>query len=124
FICGATDPDSLHELCNAAGLPHVNIDLPGTKVPSVTSDNHAGGHALTTAIIRQFDRADVPPLEGCDLFLVGGRDDDATRERIRGFHAAKRELLNDDPENCTRLTGYSATNTKSVIEELFAREGR
>src|SRR5690606_26076686 len=85
FICGATDPDSLHELCNAAGLPHVNIDLPGTKVPSVTSDNHAGGHALTTAIIRQFDRADVPPLEGCDLFLVGGRDDDATRERIRGF---------------------------------------
>src|SRR5690606_41256430 len=34
FICGATDPDSLHELCTAAGLPHVNVDLPGTKVRS------------------------------------------------------------------------------------------
>jgi len=124
FICGATDPDSLHELCTAAGLPHVNVDLPGTKVSSVTTDNYGGGRALTEAIIRQFMNADVEPLSGRDLFLIGGRDDDATRERIRGFHDAKRMLLNDDPEGCVRVLGYSATNTKLVVEELFAREGR
>ncbi len=29
FICGATDPDGVHEVCEAAGLKHINIDLPG-----------------------------------------------------------------------------------------------
>jgi hypothetical protein len=30
-ICGAADPDGVHDICSAAGLRHVNIDLPGTK---------------------------------------------------------------------------------------------
>jgi len=124
FICGATDPDHLHDLCQAAGLPHVNIDLPGTRTSSVTSDNFAGGQALTEAIIRQFAGPGVKPLSGSELVLVGGRDDDATRERIRGFHAARQTLLGDDPEGCVRMTGYSAANTKLALEELHARNGR
>ncbi len=54
FICGATDPDGLHELCVKAALPHVNIDLPGSKAPSVTTDNFEGGKMLTLAIVEYF----------------------------------------------------------------------
>jgi len=35
FIAGATDPDGVHEICMRAGLPHVNIDLPGKFASSV-----------------------------------------------------------------------------------------
>src|SRR5690606_23762074 len=77
FICGATAPDHLHDLCQAAGLPHVNIDLPGTRSSSVTSDSFAGGQALTEALIRQCAAPGVKPLSGPELVLVGGRDDDA-----------------------------------------------
>jgi len=124
FICGATDPDGLHELCQAAGLPHVNIDLPGTRASSVTSDNFAGGQLLTEAIIRHFQNSGVKPPSGRELVLLGGRDDDATRERIRGFHAAKRKHLGDDPEDCVRMTSYSADNTRQALEGLYAKRGR
>ncbi|MDX3924802.1 MAG: substrate-binding domain-containing protein [Shinella sp.] len=122
FICGATDPDGLHEVCEKAGLKHVNIDLPGTKAPSIISDNYEGGRMLTEAIIRQFpaDR----PLAPSDLYLFGGRNDHASRERIRGFREIKRELLGGDPDFCIETTGYSPNNTRMAFEAFYKREGR
>ncbi|PLU68094.1 LacI family transcriptional regulator, partial [Sinorhizobium medicae] len=122
FICGATDPDGVHEVCEAAGLKHINIDLPGTKVPSVISDNFEGGRILTEAIIRHFpaDR----PLAPEDLYLFGGRDDHATRERIRGFRAAKKELLGGDPDECVWPTGYAADNARKAFDAFYEQRGK
>ncbi|MEY9559050.1 LacI family DNA-binding transcriptional regulator [Sinorhizobium fredii] len=122
FICGATDPDGVHEVCEAAGLKHINIDLPGTKVPSVISDNFEGGRLLTEAIIRHFpaDR----PLRPTDLYLFGGRNDHASHERIRGFRAVKKAMLGDDPDECIQPTGYAANNARKAFEAFYARHGK
>ncbi|MEO8532072.1 MAG: LacI family DNA-binding transcriptional regulator, partial [Deltaproteobacteria bacterium] len=50
MIAGATEPDAIHDLCEAASLAHVNVDLPGTRAPSVISDNFAGAVQLTEAL--------------------------------------------------------------------------
>ena len=67
FIVGATDPDGVHEVCEAAGLRHINIDLPGAKAHSVISDNYEGARMLTEAIIRHFGNND--PLRPDELYL-------------------------------------------------------
>lgn len=122
FICGATDPDGLHDVCEKAGLKHINIDLPGTRVASVVSDNYRGGRMLTEAIIRQFS-ADRP-LEADELYLFGGRNDHASRERIRGFRSVKRDLLGADPDDCIQTTGYSPNNTRAAFEAFHEKKGR
>ncbi|KOF16816.1 LacI family transcriptional regulator [Ensifer adhaerens] len=122
FICGATDPDGVHEVCETVGLKHINIDLPGTKVPSVISDNYEGGRMLTEAIIRHFP-ADQP-LRADELYLFGGRDDHASRERIRGFRAVKRELLEDDPDGCIQPTGYAPNNARLAFEAFYEKHGK
>ncbi len=122
FVAGATDPDGVHAVCEAAGLKHINIDLPGTKTHSVISDNYEGGRLLTKAIIRhcEGDR----PLQPEDLYLFGGRNDHASRERIRGFREVKRAMLGADPDECIQPTGYSPAMTQKAFETFYAREGR
>ncbi|NLS00390.1 substrate-binding domain-containing protein [Rhizobium sp. P38BS-XIX] len=122
FICGATDPDGVHAVCEAAGLKHINIDLPGTKVASVVSDNYQGGRILTEAIIRQFSADD--PLKPQELFLFGGKDDHASRERIRGFKDMKRELLGGDFDASIQPTGYSPNMARIAFENFFEKNTR
>ena len=84
FIVGATDPDTLSDICTGVGLKHVNIDLPGTKAPSVVSDNYSGATQLTREIISHMPR----PSRGANgkVYFIGGASwDYATSERIAGF---------------------------------------
>jgi len=120
FITGATDPDSIHTLCEAAGIRHINIDLPGTKAPSVISDNYEGARMLTEATIRRFDP--TRPLKPEELFLFGGRNDHASRERIRGFRNVKSALLGGDSDACIQPTGYSPAMTQKAFETFYERQ--
>lgn len=122
FIAGATDPDSVHTLCEAAGIKHINIDLPGTKAPSVISDNYEGARMLTDAIIRSFGADN--PLRPEELYLFGGRNDHASRERIKGFRDTKTAMLGSDPEECIQPTGYSPNMTQTAFERFYEREGK
>ncbi len=122
FIVGATDPDGVHQVCRAAGLRHVNIDLPGTKAHSVISDNYEGARILTEAIIDRFGPDD--PLRPDQLYLFGGRNDHASRERIAAFHATKKARLGDDPDDGVQSTGYSPEMTLAAFERFHARNGR
>ena len=86
LIAGVRDPDPLNDLCRAAGVRCVNIDLPGPRAPSVVSDNRGGARQLTEVVLRKGinRRADAT-----DLFFFGGDfDDDATRNRVAGFKDA------------------------------------
>jgi LacI family fructose operon transcriptional repressor len=121
FIAGATDPDSVHVLCEAAGIRHINIDLPGTKAPSVISDNYEGARMLTEAIINRFPANDLRPEE---LYLFGGRNDHASRERIRGFRDIKAAMLGADTDECIQPTGYSPNMTQRAFETFYEREGK
>ncbi|MCV3736123.1 LacI family DNA-binding transcriptional regulator [Rhizobium sp. TRM96647] len=122
FIAGATDPDGVHAVCEKAGLRHVNIDLPGTKAPSVISDNFEGARMLTQAII-EHARKDGPVAPE-EIYLFGGRNDHASRERIRGFRAVKRSMLGADPEACIQPTGYSPAMTARAFEAFYQAQGK
>ncbi|MGY4750491.1 LacI family DNA-binding transcriptional regulator [Pannonibacter sp. Q-1] len=122
FIAGATDPDRVHEVCLKAGLRHVNIDLPGTLAPSVISDNFEGARMLTRAIIEQAQQ-DGPVLPH-EVYLFGGRDDHASRERIRGFSDVKQAMLGGDPKACIHPTGYSPAMTARAFETFYEAHGK
>ncbi len=117
FIAGATDPDGVHDVCEKAGLRHVNIDLPGTRAPSVISDNYEGARMLTRAIIEH--ALEEGPLAPDELYLFGGRNDHASHERIRGFRDVKQALLGADPAVCIQPTGYSPAMTARAFEAFY-----
>lgn len=122
FVVGATDPDGVNDVCRAAGIRHVNIDLPGTKAHSVISDNYEGARLLTEAIIARFGPED--PLQPDELCLFGGRDDHASRERIASFQKTKTVLLGSNTEGEVQSTGYSPEMTLGAFEKFYATHGK
>lgn len=86
---GATNPDKISALCQQAGVPTINLDLPGSLSPSVISDNYGGAKALTHKILANSARrrGELAPL----TFIGGRSNDHNTSERLRGFHDAHHE---------------------------------
>ncbi|TIW30152.1 MAG: LacI family transcriptional regulator, partial [Mesorhizobium sp.] len=58
------------------------------------------------------------------LFLFGGRNDHASRERIAAFHATKKALLGADPEDGVQSSGYSPDITLRAFEAFYQRHGK
>lgn len=114
IVTGATNPDRIGEYCAAAGVRSINLDLPGSKAPSVLSDNFTGAQYLTRLILSRLKR-DFGTISS--LWFVGGRGNDHnTRERLRGFRAAHQEAgltVNDDQ---IIATGYSPTKVLPALE--------
>lgn len=121
IVTGATDPDRIAELCGAAHVRAINLDLPGSRAPSVVSDNFAGALELTRVILSQV-RADFGTAS--PLFFIGGRaQDNNTRERLRGFTAAHAEAGLTVPAGNCLMRGYSAAKTLAAMEELRMPDG-
>ena len=110
---GATDPDRIAGVCTPAGVRSINLDLPGSAVPSVVSDNFGGARDLTRRILDRVERDFGAPAP---LYFIGGRaQDHNTRERLRGFLAAHADLgLSVPPARCI-MHGYSATKTEAAL---------
>lgn len=113
-ICtGSTDPDSLHDLCAKAGVPALNLDLPGKKSASVISDNFSGALQLTRKLLSDTHGP-------CHMLFIGGEGSDHnTKERIRGFRQAhaERDLQVADDQIIT--CGYEAAKAKEAVEALI-----
>ncbi|EUM08108.1 hypothetical protein L465_03640 [Enterobacter sp. BIDMC 29] len=112
---GATFPDKITELCQQAGVPVINLDLPGTQAPSIISDNYTGAKKLTENILAQSTaRYGI----ASPLYFIGGRKTDHnTAERLRGFidaHAAQGLCV---PEENLLVRGYSLSNI--TLEDAF-----
>ena len=113
---GATDPDRITDLCTGAGIASINLDLPGTKAPSVISDNYAGARDLTRLILVrcQHDLGWEGPLH-----FVGGRaSDHNTAERMRGFRDAHAERSITVPEDHVLVPGYSAEKAERALASV------
>lgn len=106
---GATDPDRVSDLCSAAGVRSINLDLPGTKAPSVISDNHAGAFDLTRRILDQV--GDTTPL----IFVGGRAADHNTGARISGFRDACLERGVDLPDDRVIACGYSPDKVEAAL---------
>lgn len=118
---GATDPDRISEICAAAGVRSLNLDLPGRLAPSVISDNRGGACALTQRILAASagQRAPNQPL-----LYVGGRPDHNTAERILGFRDAHAQagIIVDDA--MILVTGYAPENAERALSELATSRGK
>lgn len=123
IVCvGATDPDRIADLCHMHNVKVINVDLPGTKAPSIISDNYWAAHALTNDILQRM--LQEKSGETGDLLFIGGRiSDHNTRERIRGFEQAHRDkAIKAKPEN--RLPcGYAAEKAERVFDSYVGRHG-
>lgn len=114
LICtGATDPDHITTLCTAAGVPTINLDLPGKLAPSVISDNFQGAYDLTRDLIQR--------AEGGPLVFVGGRHDDHnTQARLRGFCQAHRDAgLDFQQGDLLDGCGYAARRAFAALDSRF-----
>lgn len=115
---GATNPDKITELCQQAGVPTVNLDLPGTLAPSVISDNYAGARALTDKILDNSARRHgrLAPLT-----FVGGRSSDHnTLERLRGFRDAHQARGLSVPDENVLAPGYSKGKVEACMQARFS----
>lgn len=113
---GATNPDRVTELCAAAGIRTVNLDLPGSDAPSVISDNEAAARDLTNLIL---DRGrDELGWHGPLLFVGGRASDHNTGARLRGFlkahHARGLAVPNENVLTC----GYAAAKAEQALGNL------
>ena len=110
LICtGATDPDRIHDLCAAAGVPTLNLDLPGTKASSVISDNYKGALELTDSLLAV--KASAQPTV---LFIGGRATDHNTSERIKGFHEACKKGGVPEADIHVLPCGYAAQKARSA----------
>lgn len=84
FIAGATDPDAVTMMCEAASLRHIFVDLPGQGAPSVVSDNYKGAAELTRRLLA--DRPVTGRTPRDRIYLIGGDSTDyASARRIDAF---------------------------------------
>lgn len=121
FIAGATDPDPLSVMCTQAGIAHINVDLPGSLVASVVTNNYFGASELTRYLVARLRQ----PIGHAGIHFIGGNKDDFnTVERIRGFQDALRSETGStpDPDHITTC-GYGPDAAEKATRDLVAKFG-
>ena len=122
FIAGVPKPGPLNLLCQEAGVPCVNLDLPGTEAPSVVSDNRGGARRLTNAMLEKVLQRSGTPADFLYLGGVGGEY--ATDNRVAGFCDALRAHGAEPRPGNLELCGYPPKNSRNALKAYFDRLGR
>lgn len=122
LIAGATDPDTLSELCRAAKLKHIYIDLPGKDAPSIVSDNYHGARLLTQQILDSMSH-DVPGEKGRPYMLGGLHTDYASELRMKAFRDTIEAAGLPFDQKQIIPTGYSPGPASREIAVLCERLG-
>jgi LacI family transcriptional regulator, fructose operon transcriptional repressor len=122
LVTGATDPDAVSKVCRHHGVPHVNVDLPGRKAPSVITDNHWGAQQLTSRLIERSTPQSAPARDR--VYFVGGiASDHATSRRIDGFTAAIRASFGTLKREQINACGYEPERAEAAVAALHAHLG-
>jgi LacI family fructose operon transcriptional repressor len=122
FIVGVPQATELDHMCAAAGVPCVNVDLPGSGAPSVVSDNRDGAFRLTSELLNGL-RARGGSLEEF-VFLGGIRGEYATDNRVAGFIDALRLAGVTPKEDLVACCGYNPAAARASLQSYLDREGR
>jgi LacI family fructose operon transcriptional repressor len=122
FIAGVPDPAALNVMCEAAGVPCVNVDLPGNGAPSVVSDNRAGAIEITRRLVAKVRASDASPRDF--LFLGGVAGEYATDNRIAGFFEALRAEGVVPADDMLACCGYHPSHSRAALRDYLARRGR
>lgn len=116
---GATDPDKITDLCTLAGVPTLNLDLPGKLAPSVISDNYGGAKELTRRILNNCKKrlGSAQPL----IFVGGRGSDHNTAERLRGFTDAHQEFGLNCPQDNILACGYAPEKSENALQNYLSQ---
>ncbi|MCW5255203.1 LacI family DNA-binding transcriptional regulator [Verminephrobacter aporrectodeae subsp. tuberculatae] len=118
IVTGATHPDGVSALCMRHRVRHVNVDLPGKKAPSITSDNRWGAAELTRLLIAR----SAEPAERARnrLYFLGGiRGEFATEQRVLGFSEVARRRLGPVQEQQLIRCGYDVNQAEVAMARLY-----
>jgi LacI family transcriptional regulator, fructose operon transcriptional repressor len=123
IVTGATDRDGVSKVCQQHGVGHLNLDLPGTKAPSIISDHFWGAQALTEELLRLCKPQKMPDRD--KLYFIGGiATDFATQRRIAGFTAAiQKSTAGAISADQIDTHGYEAENAAFAITKLYESLG-
>ncbi len=122
FIAGASDPAAISEICIAANIPHVYIDLPGARAPSVVSDNFFGAEALSQRILHTTQNHENP-LRNLPYFVGGEASDFATSRRIEAFRKTVQAKFGSVDDSQVIACGYSPGQSFREVSALSDRLG-
>lgn len=123
FLAGATDPDTLSEICRTARVKHVNVDLPGSKAPSVTSDNFHGAIDLTRAVVERIRSLDPTSGKRSIYFIGGVAMDYCTQQRMEGFRSHLNEIGWAIDPSWVQPCGYEAHLGEAAIRRIYSERG-
>lgn len=121
-VTGATRPDAVSAECRKAHVRHVNVDLPGKKAPSITSDNRWGAAALSRLLLARSSPAREARRGGIH-FLGGIRGEFATEQRILGFREAIEPALGPVADDRIVGCGYDPDQAELAMAALYRRLG-
>lgn len=120
FLAGALDPDALSDICCAAGIKHVNVDLPGAKAPSVISDNFHGAADLARAVARRA-QATAPGAAQHAIYFIGGHSSDHnTQQRVEGFRSHMTSIGWPVAPSQIRTNGFEARFAEADISGIYS----
>lgn len=122
IVTGATQPDAVSAECRKAQVRHVNVDLPGKKAPSITSDNRWGAAELTRLLMDRAARRD-PAGHGSICFIGGIAGEFATEQRLRGFREALEPQYGPVPAEHVIACGYNPNHAETALSTLYDRLG-
>ena len=121
-VTGATDPDAISRICSHHGVAHVNVDLPGTRAPSVISDNLWGAQQLTAHLVERSVPQASPDRNR--IYFVGGiAADHNTMRRIEGFKEAILASFGSIDEEQINACGYEADHAEAAVRALYEHLG-
>lgn len=119
-VAGATDPDSISDVCRLHGIVHVNVDLPGTKTTSVISDNYWGAQQLTSALIGKA-RPQRSAARNRPYFVGGLATDHATQRRMQGFSDEVSAKLGELRPEQVSACGYEPDLAEAQVAAMYRR---
>jgi LacI family transcriptional regulator, fructose operon transcriptional repressor len=122
MVVGATDPDSVSDVCKAHGVAYVDVDLPGTKAVSVISDNYWGAQQLTQSLIER-SKPVRAARRNKPYFLGGLASDYATRRRVEGFCDVVKERLGELDPAQVDACGYEPDLAEAAVRTMYDRLG-
>jgi LacI family transcriptional regulator, fructose operon transcriptional repressor len=122
FIAGSTDSAALGEVCKAAKLAHIYIDLPGPDAPSIVSDNFLGADMLTRKILELMPGQERGKRNR-PYFIGGLTTTYATGQRIDAFRSAVTAANGVVEDDQVVTCGYSPSSAAREIANLCDRLG-
>ena len=123
FIVGASNPDALSQLCSNADLPHVFVDQPCDRAPSVVTDNYKGARQLAGHLVQEISSA-IESAETSLYFLGGNALLPASARRIDGFKDALKARDINIKDSHIIACGYDRNMAGSELRRLHGRLGR